>query len=153
MAELLDTTAVENEKKALQLLMDEYQKADANDKDLLMDAIQKQAAKLDAVCQELQDKADAINPNVESDDPALKAVVEVVLTPEQRAHVKEATGVDVPTVRIPDPTSNLTKNMAAVKPEYIEERAILQAKLFKKMMAEAEDIAEAEAAAQESEQP
>lgn len=153
MAELLDTTAVENEKKALQLLMDEYQKADGNDKELLMDAIQKQAAKLDAVCQELQDKADAINPNVESDDPALKAVVEVVLTPEQRARVKEATGIDVPTVRIPDPTSNLTKNMAAVKPEYIEERAILQAKLFKKMVAEAEDIAEAEQAAQETEQP
>ena len=144
MPEMLDTTAVENEKKALQLLMDEYQKADQNDKELLMDAIQKQTEKLDAACKELQDKADAMNPDSEEDDPASHAVVEVVLTPEQRKRVKDITGIDVPSVRIPDPTSNLTRNMASVEPEIIEERAIHQAKIFKKLVAEAEDSADAQ---------
>ena len=142
MAEMLDTTAVENEKKALQLLVDEYQKADDNDKELLRDAIQAQAEKLDAVCKDLQAKADAIKPPDAPEDPAKKAVVEVVLTPEQRARVKEKTGIDVPSVRISDPTSNLTKNMPAMKPEFIEERAIHQANVFKKLVAEAEETAD-----------
>ncbi len=147
MAEMLDKTAVENEQKALQLLMDEYQKAEGNDKEQLMEAIQKQAEKLDAECQKLQAEADSLTPKDDEDDPAIQAIVEVVLTPEQRARVKEITGIDVPTVKLSDPTSNLTQNMASVNPDDIEERAIHQAKLFKKLMAEAEDIAEVEEAA------
>ena len=90
-----DTTAIENERKALQLLAEEVQKTDdADARDALIDAIQKSADKLKS------------------------------------------------SVRIPDATGVLTKNMAHIEPDYIEECAMKQAKAFKEMCEEIEKAAE-----------
>ncbi len=135
----LDTSAIENEQKALQLLAAEIQKTnDGDTRDMLMAEIKKSADKLQSLCAELQAKADAMKPETA---PVAKAdaVVEVILTKEQRARVLEKTGIDVPSVRIPDPTSDLTKNMPNIQPEYIEECAINQANRFKELVADAEE--------------
>lgn len=142
----LDTTAIENEKKALQLLADEIQKAPDDDtREMLAAEIQKTAEKLEKLCAELQAEADKLAPPDEDD--LTNAVVEVILTKEQRQRVLEKTGIDVPSVRIPDPTADLTKNMSIMKPEFVEECAITQAENFKRLVADAEEAAEAEAEA------
>ncbi|MBQ9396859.1 MAG: hypothetical protein IJU23_15265 [Proteobacteria bacterium] len=139
MAKTLDTTAIENEQKALQMLADEVQKAkDDDERDALVAEIQKTAARLEAMCKELQDDADAMKPEDEK-DPKLDAVVEVILTKEQRKRVLDATGIDVPSVRIPDPTAELTKNMNNIEPEFIEKCAMSQAEIFKQLVADAEE--------------
>lgn len=140
----LDKDAIDNERAALLLLIDEIQKTtDDDEREALAEAIQAQANKLQSMCDELQTQADEIM-NAQEKDPNLNVVVEVVLTPEQRARVLEKTGVDVPSVKIPDPTAELTKNMAFIKPDYIEQRAMLQAENFKRLLedmdAEAEDF-------------
>lgn len=137
-----DTTAIENERKALQLLAEEVQKTqDADARDALIDAIQKSADKLKTMCEELQGQADkVVVPQIDNLD--VNAVVEVVLTPEQRSRVFEAHGVDVPSIRIPDATGVLTKNMLHIEPDYIEECAMKQAKAFKEMCEEIEKAAE-----------
>ena len=137
-----DTTAIENERKALQLLAEEVQKTDdADARDALIDAIQKSADKLKSMCEALQAEADkVVVPKIDNLD--VDAVVEVVLTPEQRSRVLKAFGVDVPSVRIPDATGVLTKNMAHIEPDYIEECAMKQAKAFKEMCEEIENAAE-----------
>ena len=105
-----DTTDIENEQKALQLLANEVQNTKDDDtRDMLIAEIQKSAQKLQEMCQELQARADQFKPP--QTDVNIDAVVEVVLTPEQRRRVLEATGIDVPSVRIPDPNATLTKNM------------------------------------------
>ena len=132
-----DTTAIENERKALQLLAEEVQKTDdADARDALIDAIQKSADKLKSMCEALQAEADKVVV------PKIDTVVEVVLTPEQRSRVLKAFGVDVPSVRIPDATGVLTKNMEHIEPDYIEECAMKQAKAFKEMCEEIEKAAE-----------
>ncbi len=142
MAKTLDTTGIENEQKALQLLANEVQNAkDDDERDMLIAEIQKSAAKLEGLCRELQAQADEMVPKQE-ENPNINAVVEVVLTKEQRQRVLEATGIDVPSVRIPDPTADLTKNMHEIQPEFIEECAISQANTFKQLVADAEEAAE-----------
>lgn len=137
----LDTTAIENEKNALKLLADEVQKATDDDtREMLVAEIQKSAEKLEKLCAELQAEADKIAPPEALDAP--QAVVEVVLTKDQRQRVLEKTGIDVPSVRIPDPTADLTKNMSIIQPEFIEECAIKQAENFKQLVADAEEAAE-----------
>ena len=137
-----DTTAIENERKALQLLAEEVQKTDdADARDALIDAIQKSADKLKSMCEALQAEADkVVVPKIDNLD--VDAVVEVVLTPEQRSRVLKAFGVDVPSVRIPDATGVLTKNKAHIEPDYIDECAMKQAKAFKEMCEEIEKAAE-----------
>ena len=140
----LDTTAIENEKKALQLLADEIQKAPDDDtREALAAEIQKTAEKLEKLCAELQAEADKLAPPNEED--LTNVVVEVILTKEQRQRVLEKTGIDVPSVRIPDPTADLTKNMSIMQPEFVEECAITQAENFKRLVADAEEAAENEA--------
>ena len=144
-----DTTAIENEKKALQLLADEVQKTeDADQREMLMAEIQKSAAKLQALCEGMQAEADKIKPP-QNDKINIDAVVEVVLTKEQRQRVLEQTGIDVPSVRISDPTGDLTKNMPIIEPEFIEQCAITQANAFKDLMADAEEAVEEESNTQE----
>ena len=139
----LDTTAIENEKNALKLLADEIQKAQDDDtREMLTEEIKKTAEKLEKLCAELQAEADKLAPPEEEDTSS--AVVEVILTKDQRKRVLEATGIDVPSVRIPDPTANLTKNMSIMQPEFIEDCAISQAELFKQLVADAEEAAKAE---------
>lgn len=125
-----DTAAIENERKALELLTAEIQKTqDADARDALLDAIRKSADKIAAMCAELQERADKIAaPKIDTLD--VNAVVEVVLTPDQRERVLKAFGVDVPSVRIPDANGVLTRNMAHITPDYIEECAMKQAKAF-----------------------
>lgn len=137
-----DTAAIENERKALQLLAEEVQKTqDADARDALIDAIQKSADKLKTMCEELQAQADkVVVPQIDNLD--VNAIVEVVLTAEQRSRVFEAHGVDVPSIRIPDATGVLTKNMSHIEPDYIEECAMKQAKAFKEMCEEIEKAAE-----------
>ncbi len=145
----LDTTAIEEEKKALQLLASEVQKTtDDEQRKLLMDEIQKSAAKLESMCADLQEEADKMRPP-QSDKLHLEAVVEVVLTREQRQRVLEKTGIDVPSVRIPDPTGELTKNMPQMNPAFIEESALSQANAFKELVADAEESFELESNNQE----
>ena len=145
----LGTTAIDNEKAALLLLINEMQNASNDEeRDNLKEALETQAAKLQSLCDELQAKADDIikdNPKNESMD----AVVEVVLTPEQRSRVLAKTGVDVPSIKIPDPSSELTKNMQYVQPDFIELRAIIQAENFKQLM---EDMEQASAESTEEEE-
>ena len=144
-----DTTAIENEKKALQLLAAEMQKAtDEDQRDMLMGEIKKSADKMQAMCEEMQAEADKIRPP-EVVDAAVHAVVEVVLTPEQRRRVLEETGIDVPSVRIPDPTGELTKNMPSMDRSFVEKCAISQANAFKQLVADAEESAEMESDSQE----
>ena len=145
----LDTTAIENEKKALKLLTDEVQKAkDEDQRNMLMEEIHKSAQKLQTMCEELQAEADKMRPPLE-ERISVAAVVEVVLTKEQRQRVLEKTGVDVPSVRIPDPTGQLTKNMPRMDPALIEESAISQANAFKELVADAEESFEMESNNQE----
>ena len=138
-------TAIENERAALMVLMDEMSRVkDDDEREELGDAIKAQAEKLQKMCEDLQAQADALAQEKPKDN-LTDAVVEVVLTPEQRARVLEKTGIDVPSVKIPDPTSELTNNMAFVKPEFIEQRAIMQAENFKRLietMPETEDGSE-----------
>lgn len=137
---ILDTSAIENEKKALQLLANEVQNCkDDDERDALMAEVQKSAKKLEELCAELQKEADAIKPP-EDEKKLLDAVVEVVLTKDQRRRVLEATGIDVPSVRISDPTSDLTRNMQHIQPEFIEECAMKQANLFKQLVSDAEEV-------------
>ena len=147
MSEKFDLTAIQNEQKAIMLLTEEVQKtSDAEERDALVAAIRKSAEKIQAMSAEMQARADAVTvPKVENFD--IKAVVEVVLTPDQRKRVLEAYGVDVPSVRFPDSTGTLTRNMKNIEPDYIEECAMKQAKAFKDMVAEAEAAAESEAEA------
>ena len=127
-------TAIENERAALMVLMDEMSRVkDDDEREALADAIKGQAEKLQKMCEDLQAQADALAQE-KPEDNLKDAVVEVVLTPEQRARVLEKTGIDVPSVKIPDPTSELTQHMAFVKPEFIEQRAILQAENFKRIV-------------------
>lgn len=136
---LLDASAIQNEQKALQLLCDEMQQAkDDETREALAEQIKLMAANLEKMCAELQAEADLIAPP-DTDDVNIKAVVEVVLTPEQRKRVLETTGIDVPSVRISDPNATLTKNMKHIQPEFIEECAIEQAEHFKSMLADYED--------------
>ena len=140
----LDKDAIDNERAALLLLVDEIQKTtDDDEREALAEAIQAQANKLQSMCDDLQAQADEIMKSQEK-DPNLNVFVEVVLTPEQRARVLEATGVDVPSVKIPDPTAELTKNMAYIKPDYIEQRAMLQAENFKRLLEDMEVDGESE---------
>ena len=142
----LDTTAVENEQKALMLLAEEVQKApDQETRDALIAAIQESAAKLQKLCDELQAQADAMAPKPDSaDGEEVNPVVEIVLTRDQFARVKEETGVEVPSVRIPDPDGTITKNMAFIEPDFVYECALNQARAFKEMLAEAEENAKTE---------
>lgn len=139
MAKTLDMTAVENERKALEVLANEVQHAkDDDERDALVAEIQKTAAKLENLCKDLQAEADGMKPETERDSK-LDAVVEVVLTKEQRKRVLDATGIDVPSVRIPDPTAELTKNMNSMEPEFVEKCAMSQAEIFKQLVADAEE--------------
>ena len=134
-----DTTDIENEQKALQLLANEVQNTkDDETRDMLIAEIQKSAQKLQDMCQELQARADQFKPP--QNDVNMDAVVEVVLTPDQRKRVLDATGIDVPSVRIPDPNATLTKNMGTMKPEFIEKCAMSQAEAFKRLVADAEEV-------------
>ena len=108
----------------------------------MIDEIKKMAVALEAKCMALQEEAQkVVTPKLDALD--IHAVVEVVLTPEQRQRVLEKTGVDVPSVRIPDATGALTRNMKHIEPEFIESCAERQAQVFKDMVAEAEAAAEA----------
>lgn len=137
-----DTLAIDNERKALLVLTEEVQKTQDEDaRDALIDAIKQSAKRLEAMCAEIQHEAEQITvPKIDHLD--IHAVVEVVLTPPQRARVLEAYGVDVPSVRIPDSTGVLTQNMAHIAPDYIEECAMKQAKAFKEMCEDLEKAAE-----------
>ncbi len=141
---MLDASGVENERKALQLLCEEMQNAkDADTRDALMEQIQATAAALEKLCEKLQAEADEIAPP-ETDEVNLNAVVEVILTPDQRRRVLEITGIDVPSVRIPDPTAELTRNMQFIKPDFVEECAIEQAENFKRLVADFEEAQDEE---------
>lgn len=143
---MLDASGVENERKALQLLCEEMQNAkDADTRDALMEQIKATAAALEKLCEKLQAEADEIVPP-ENNEVNLSAVVEVILTLEQRRRVLEVTGIDVPSVRIPDPTAELTKNMRHIKPDFVEECAIEQAENFKRLVADFEEAQDDEEA-------
>ena len=115
---------------------------DEASRNAMIDEIKKMAAALEAKCMALQEEAQkVVTPKLDALD--IHAVVEVVLTPEQRQRVLEKTGVDVPSVRIPDATGALTRNMKHIEPEFIESCAERQAQVFKDMVAEAEAAAEA----------
>lgn len=132
----LDASKVENERKALMVLAEAVQNCSDEERPLLMEEIQKTAAKLQQLCDELQAEADKITAALPQDEE-IQAVVEVVLTPDQRRRVLEATGIDVPSVKIPDPNALLTKNMQHIEPEFIELSAMEQAKRFKAMVEDA----------------
>ena len=136
-----DLKDIENEQKAIQLLAQEVQKAnDADERDAMIEEIKRMADRLQKMCEAMKDEADkVVVPKLDNLD--IEAVVEVILTPDQRRHVMDEYGVDVPSIRIPDPTGVLTKNMHNITPSYIEECAMKQAKAFKKMVAEAERLA------------
>src|SRR5690606_36239005 len=61
--------------------------------------------------------------------------VEVVLTPQQRARVQEETGVDMTSVKIPDPGGMMTRGMRQASPPEIEAHALKQAEEFNVMVA------------------
>lgn len=132
----LDASKVENERKALLVLAEAVQNCSDEERPFLMEEIKKTAEKLQALCDELQAEADKIAETLPKDEE-INAVVEVVLTPDQRKRVLEATGIDVPSVKIPDPDALLTKNMQHIEPEFIELSAIEQAKRFKAMVEDA----------------
>ncbi|MCL2325951.1 MAG: hypothetical protein FWC40_05575 [Proteobacteria bacterium] len=144
----LDTKPIETERKALQVLCEAMQEAGEDERELLMAEIEKSAAKLEMLCAELQAEADATKPAVDLPEVHLDAVVEVVLTPDQRRRVLEKTGIDVPSVRIQDPTADLTKFMPQISLDFIEKCAIEQAEAFKAMVADAEAGAEEAAKAE-----
>lgn len=135
---MLDTKAIDDEKKALQVLAEQVQQCkDDDERNLLIAEIQKTAAKLQELCDNLQAEADKIMENAPKTNVDFTAVVEVVLTPEQRKRVLERTGIDVPSVKIPDPTGKLTENMQHVEPSFVEQCAIDQAKQFKALVEDA----------------
>lgn len=132
----LDASKVENERKALMVLAEAVQNCSDEERPLLMEEIQKTAAKLQQLCDELQAEADKMTAALPQEEE-IQAVVEVVLTPDQRRRVLDATGIDVPSVKIPDPNALLTKNMQHIEPEFIELSAMEQAKRFKAMVEDA----------------
>lgn len=138
MAGIGDLSAIENERKALEVLSKEVQKTSTpQERDALMAEIGRTAARLQGMCEKLQQEADkVVVPKVEN--LQVDAVVEVILTPAQRQRVLEKTGVDVPSVRIPDSTGALTKNMRHIEPDYIEACAMKQAEAFNRMVAAAQ---------------
>jgi len=144
----LDTKPIETERKALQVLCEAMKEAGEEDRELLMAEIQKSASKLETLCAELQAEADAVKPAVELPELHMDAVVEVVLTPDQRRRVLEKTGIDVPSVRIQDPNAELTKYMSHIELDFVEKCAIDQAEAFKAMVADAEAGAEEAAKAE-----
>ena len=147
----LDTSAIENEQKALQLLANEIQNApDEETRNALILAIQESAAKLQKLCDELQAEEDALEQKLEVEENTVTPVVEVVLTREQYDQVLAQTGVAVPSVRIPDPIGTLTKNMAFVEPDFVLSCALDQARAFKEMMEAAEEAAKTEEEFQET---
>lgn len=133
----LDTKAIEDERKALEILVESIEGASEDDMKVLLKEIEKTAQKIEEMCEALQAKADAI-PRPES-EMTPEAFVEIVLTPEQRARVLEKTGIDVPSLRLEDPTSELTRNMIHVEPDYIEARAIEQAEMFISLTSDMEE--------------
>jgi hypothetical protein len=66
-----------------------------------------------------------------------------MLTPEQQVRVREATGVELESIRIPDPTGSSVHSMPMTPPAVIEQRALVEAQRRKSAAA-----AEAEARAQ-----
>lgn len=133
----LDTKAIEDERKALEVLIESMEGASEDEVKLLVKEIEKTAQKIEKLCEALQSKADSIpKPELEATQDAF---VEIVLTPEQRARVLEKTGIDVPSLRLEDPTSELTQNMPHVEPDYIEKRAIEQAEIFISLSSDLEE--------------
>jgi K+-sensing histidine kinase KdpD len=77
--------------------------------------------------------------------PRTDAVVEVVLTPEQRAQVKAETGADIETLTLPDPGGARSITMPYTDPDEILTLALASAR---QRQAEAAAHANAQAAAQ-----
>jgi hypothetical protein len=74
---------------------------------------------------------------------AARGAVEVTLTPEQRARISKATGVNMTTVVIADPGGEVNRGMPLAKPDDIEREAMKQA-TAKKAEAEAREKARME---------
>lgn len=134
--EKISLSDIDNERKAMLVLAQELQSTtDDETRDALMAEIKRCAEKIQSMAETLtQDVKGEAPQKIEQVD----AVVEVVLTKEQRKKVFDAYGVEVPSIRIPDAAGVLTKNMNHISPDYIESCAMNQAKAFKEMVAEAE---------------
>ncbi|MFA5625577.1 MAG: hypothetical protein WC966_11070 [Bradymonadales bacterium] len=140
---MLDASKVLEERKAMQVLMDSLEEAQGSDRDAVVEAIQEQAKRLQAACDELEAEAKAQDVQKPEDEPEI--FVEILLTPEQMQRVKTATGVEIPSIKLKDPTGALSKNMQHIEPEFVEEKAMEKAEQFNEMMADLAELQEEDA--------
>ncbi len=137
------------EQQAMNLMMEELQKAtDPKAFNQILAAIQESGKRIEEMSQAFADAfyaehAEALAQSSEAVVPK----IEVLLTPEQRQRVFEASGVDIPSVKLVDPTGALNAAMPSTPPPFIEAQAIKQAEAFKEMVAAQEAAAAAVAEA------
>jgi flagellar capping protein FliD len=89
--------------------------------------MQEIVAQLQALGSELEQLAAQLQAQSTAGTAARSGSTEVLLTPEQRSRVREATGIDLESIRIPDPTGISVHSMPLATPAQIEQRALQEA--------------------------
>jgi hypothetical protein len=105
--------------KQLELLMAEAAAESDPEKALIL------AQRLAAEGQALEAMGEKLREQTKA--PGMAGTIEVVLTPDQKARVKEKTGVTLETIRIPDEVGALNQSMPVIRPSAIEPYAMAEA--------------------------
>ena len=128
---------VDERKKKLLAMMEQLQKEED------MTRFLQTCQAMEAVGAELASMVLALEAEMKQKVTAARGAVEVTLTPEQRARISKATGVNMTTVLIADPGGDVSRGMPLARPEDIEREAMKQA-MARKGDAEAREKARVE---------
>lgn len=125
---------IDERKKKLLAMMEQLQKEED------MTRFLQTCQAMEVVGAELASMVLALEAEMVQKVTAARGAVEVTLTPEQRARISKATGVNMTTVLIADPGGDVSRTMPQAKPEDVEREALRQA-MAKKNEAEAREKA------------
>src|SRR5215470_4821627 len=112
---------IDERKKKLLAMMEQLQKEED------MTRFLQTCQAMEAIGAELASLVLAVEAEMKQKVAAARGAIEVTLTPEQRARISKATGVNMTTVLIADPGGDLSQTMPQARPEDIEREAMRQA--------------------------
>jgi hypothetical protein len=125
---------IDERKKRLLAMMEQLQKEED------MTRFLQTCQQMEAIGAELASLVLAFEAEMKQKVTAQRGFVEVTLTPEQRARISKATGINMTTVLIADPGGEVNQAMPAARPDEVEREALRQA-TAKKAEAEAREKA------------
>jgi hypothetical protein len=128
---------IDERKKKLLAMMEQLQKEED------MTRFLQTCQQMEAIGAELAGLVLALEAEMLHKVTTARGAVEVTLTPDQRARISKATGINMTTVLIADPGGDVSRGMPLAKPEDIEREAMRQA-TAKKVQAEAREKARAD---------